>query len=234
MKRLISSMGGHYLICGFGRMGQEVCKELKREGRSFIVVDENEESIEKAWKLGYTALRADPGLDQTLRDCNIEKAVGLAAASDNDAKNLLVVISARGLKKDLAIVARVSEEDAPEKFLRAGAGSVFLPYLTGGRRVAQMLVRPAVVGFIENVLHDESSTGMLMENFTVEQGSGLEGKTLAETRIREQTGAYVVGLQRETGIVADLDPGTVLEAGDTVIAIGKRAQLDALAFRCLQ
>jgi len=228
MKRLISSLKDHYIVCGFGRMGQEVCRELQREGRAFIVVDQNEESIEKAREKGYIALSGDPGLDETLRECGIESAVGLTAVSDDDAKNLMVVISARGLKRRLAIVARVSGEDAPEKFLRAGAGSVFLPYLTGGRRVAQMLVRPAVVGFIEDVLHDRSSTGMLIENFTVVEGSRLEGRTLVEARIREETGAYVVGLQRETGIVADLGPRTVLQAGDTVIAIGRRDQLDLL------
>jgi len=228
MKRLISSMSNHHIVCGFGRMGQEVCKELQREGRAFIVVDPNEQSIESARQKGYTALNGDPGLDETLRECRIEKAVGLAAVSDDDAKNLMVVISARGLKDNLAVVARVSEEDAPEKFLRAGADRVFLPYLTGGRRVAQMLVRPAVVGFIEDVLHDESSTGMLIENFIVEEGSGLEGRSLAEAGIREKTGAYVVGLQGKTGIVADLGPRSILEAGDTVIAIGKRKQLDLL------
>lgn len=228
MKRLISSMSNHYIVCGFGRMGQEVCKELTRERRPFIVVDQNEESIEKARELGYTSLNGDPGLDETLRECGIDKAIGLAAVSDDDAKNLMVVISARGLKQNVAVVARVSGEDAPEKFVRAGAGKVFLPYLTGGRRIAQMLVRPAVVGFIEDILHDESSTGMLMENFTVEEGSELEGKTLAEAGIREKTGAHVVGLQREVGLVADFNPRTVLEAGDTVIAIGKRQQLDRL------
>jgi len=229
MKRLISSMSGHYIVCGFGRMGQEVCKELRREGRSFIVVDQNVQSIENAREEGYTALEGDPGLDHTLRECSIDKAVGLAAVSDDDAKNLMVVISARGLKEDIEVVARVSGEDAPEKFIRAGAGSVFLPYLTGGRRVAQMLVRPAVVGFIEDVLYNESSRGILMENFTVKKGSELEGKTLAEAGIRQKTGTYVVGLQRETGIVADLDPQTVLQTGDTVIALGKRDQLDILS-----
>jgi TrkA domain protein len=91
-----------------------------------------------------------------------------------------------------------------------------------------MLLRPAVVGFIEDILHDESSAGMLMENFRVEKGSRMESTTLAQARIREKTGAYVVGLQRETGLVAELDPHTVLEIGDTVIAIGKRHQLDRL------
>lgn len=229
MKRLIASMKNHMLICGYGRMGHEVCLELLREGRTFVVIDEKEESIRQARDDGYTAFHGDPGLDETLKECGIDRAMGLAAVSDNDAKNLMVVISARGLKKDLLITARVSAEDAPEKFIRAGANSVFLPYRTGGRRIGQMMMRPAVVGFLEDILHDESSLGMLIEDLQVENGSEIAGMTLRESGIRERTGVYVLGVQRQdTGIVADLTPSTVIHPGDTLIVLGQRHQLDEL------
>jgi voltage-gated potassium channel len=232
VSRLIASMSDHFVVCGFGRMGQEVCRELQRERRTFVVVDEEEDSIEQARQKGYTALQRDPRLDETLRKCGVERACGLAAVSDADAKNLMIVISSRGLNQRLAIVARVSAEDAPEKFIRAGADTVFLPYRTGGIRVAQMLVRPAVVGFLEDILHNQSSVGLSIEGFTLEKSSGLLGMTLAEARLREETGAFVVGLRRSGGsILSDLEAATLLQEGDTVIALGRQEQLQALSLR---
>lgn len=228
VKRLIASMKNHVLVCGYGRMAREVCRELEREDRAFVVIDEKEESVRHARERGYPAFHGDPGTDDVLRECGIERANSLAATSDDDAKNLMVVITARGLNRDLPIVARVSAEDAPEKFIRAGANSVFLPYRTGGRRMAQMLLRPEVVGFIEDVLH-ESSVGLSIENLTVGSGSPLDGKTLVEAAIREKTGVYVLGIKRPgVGTLVDFRPSTALLAGDKLIVIGKKDQLDAI------
>lgn len=229
MKRMIASMKNHVIVCGYGRMGHEVCRELLRENSSFLVVDEKEASVNQAQEEGYVAFNGDPGLDETLKECGIDRAAGLAAVSDDDARNLMVVISARGLNRNLPIVARVSHEDAPEKFLRAGADSVFLPYRTGGRRMAQMMLRPAVVGFLEDVLHDESSIGLMIENLKIRDGSRLDEKSLAEAAVRERTGVYVLGIKRPgVGTIPDLRPSTVLKAGDVLIVIGKQEQLDAL------
>jgi voltage-gated potassium channel len=123
----------------------------------------------------------------------------------------------------------VSSEEATEKFLRAGADRVFLPYKTGGRRMAQGLMRPEVDRFLDAVLHDEDALGLLLENLTVEEGSALDGKTLAETRIRQRTGVTVVGLKRrDTGILPNLQASTVFQTGDTIFAVGTRRQLGDL------
>lgn len=230
MRRLISSIRNHVMICGYGRIGHEMCLELQREGKSFLVIDENEDSVRQAGDDGYTAFRGDPGLDETLKECGIERAVGLAAVSDSDAKNLMVVISARGLNRGLPIVARASAEDAPEKFMRAGAGSIYLPYRTAGRRLVQMMIRPEVVGFFEDIMHDESALGVTFESLAISKGSELDGKTLMEAAIRERTGVYIVGIKRlDSGLVSDLTPSTVLRAGDTIFVMGKIDQLDKLS-----
>jgi len=229
MKRIISSMKNHVLVCGYGRMGHEVCRELQREGRDFVVLDEKEDSIRMARDEGYAAFHGDPGFDESLKECGIDRAAGLAATSDDDAKNLMVVLSARGLNPTLPIVARVSHEDGPEKFIRAGANNVFLPYRTGGRSMAQMILRPEVVAFIEDVLHDKSAIGLMIENLDLEPGSELDGSTLADAGIRERTGVYVLGIKRPgVGTIPDLRPLTELKAGDTLIVIGKKDQLDRL------
>lgn len=230
MRRLISSLRNHVIICGYGRMGHEMCLELQREGKSFIVVDENEDSVRQAQDDGYTAFRGDPELDETLTECGIERAVGLAAVSDSDAKNLMVVISSRGLNGALRIVARASAEDAPEKFILAGADSIYLPYRTAGRRLVQMMIRPEVVGFFEDIMHDESALGVTFESLAISKGSELDGKTLQEAAIRQRTGVHIVGVKRlEGGLERDLTPSTVLRAGDTVFVMGQSDQLDELS-----
>jgi len=230
MRRIIQSMHDHILVCGFGRMGYELCRSLQKEGKAFIVVDPNENSIRHAQDEGYIAYCGDPGKDETLRECRIDRAAGLAAVSDDDGQNLMVVLSARTLKPDLTIVARVSADDGPGKFLRAGANNVFLPYQTGGQRLAQLLVRPKVIGFLEQILFADSPLKIQMDNFRVGEGCEIEGSNLREARIRERTGVYIVGLvPAGTGAPTDLEPSTVLNAGDTVIALGKREQLDCLA-----
>ncbi len=229
MKRIIASMKNHVLVCGYGRMGHEVCRELQREGRDFVVLDEKDDSIRMARDEGYAVFHGDPGFDESLKECGIDRAAGMAATSDDDAKNLMVVLSARGLNPTLPIVARVSHEDGPEKFIRAGANNVFLPYRTGGRSMAQMILRPEVVAFIEDVLHDKSSIGLMIENLDLEPGSELDGSTLADAGIRERTGVYVLGIKRPgIGTIPDLKPSTEIKARDTLIVIGKKDQLDRL------
>ncbi len=230
MKREILSLRTHYLVCGFGRMGYEVSKELARQHLPFVVVDELEESIERAQEFGFMALRADPGLDETLVECGIEHAKGLAAVSDDDRKNLMVVVTARLLNPTLTIVARASAEDVPEKFFRVGADSVYLPYRTGGRRIAQTLLRPAVVNFCDEVLAGRASRSNTIEALRLEKGSILEGATIGASGIRENTGVQVVAIKRQTGeLEADLGPLTQFRAGDTVIVLGGLDGLTKLA-----
>jgi voltage-gated potassium channel len=229
MKQLNSSLSEHYLICGFGRMGHEVCEELKRQGRAFVVVDNVEESLEAAREAGYLTLRGDPGLDATLIEGGIERARGLAAVSDDDAKNIMVVISAQELNPELTIVARASTEDVPEKFFRAGADSVYLPYRTGGQRITQTLLRPAVVSFLEEIQYEEVKDGSLIEAVRVEKGSVLDGNTVAEAKLREQTGFSVMGIiHPDSGIEPDLGPESLILAGDTLIVLGKADRFEAL------
>lgn len=230
MRRQIRMLRNHFIICGYGRLGHEVCRELLREGRSLVVVDDHPPSVEHAKREGLYVVVGDAGLDLVLKQAGIERAKGLVAASDDDAKNILVVVSARALKPSLSIVARVSSEEASEKFLRVGADSIFLPYRTGGRRMAQVLLRPEVSGFLEEVLYNKSALGLQLDNFEVEEGSELDGKSMESARVRESTGASIVGLKRkDTGVVANLTPKTPFQAGDTLIVLGSENQFSQLA-----
>jgi voltage-gated potassium channel len=228
MAHRVNSMQEHYIVCGFGRVGHQVCVELEREGQPLVVVDANPHSAERATLQGYPVVIGDAGNDQILQAAGIDRARGLVAAVESDAANLLVVLSARALNPDLYIVARANLEDIEGKLLRAGADRVISPYSLGGRRMALMLVHPDVVDFLDVVMHDESLE-LLLEDLTVGRGCTLDQCSIGEVRIRKVTGANILGLKRkEGGIVISPEASTIVYPGDVLIALGTRQQLEAL------
>jgi voltage-gated potassium channel len=230
MRRYIDSLSDHCVVCGYGEMGRQVCQELNRKGNSLVVVDIKDEAIEQAQDDGLLVLQGDAGLDSVLVQAGIERAKGLVVATDDDATNLLVVLSARGFRSDLPIVARANLEEVRDKLLRSGATGVLFPQGVAGRRMAQMLLHPEITDFLDVITHEESLE-LILENFTVSGGSGFENQSLKESRIRELTGASVVGLKRDGVVIPSLKSTMVLRAGDTVFALGTRAQLDKLGER---
>jgi voltage-gated potassium channel len=163
-----------------------------------------------------------------LQLAGILRAKGLVAALDSDASNLYLVLSARTLNPDLFIVARAGAEDTSEKLMRAGADRVISPYSLGGRLIAQTIVHPDVVDFLDVVMYDDSLK-LFLEDLPVGQGCALDALTVGEARIRERTGANVLGIKRNEQIVISPTESTMLQPGDVLVALGTRQQLAALA-----
>jgi voltage-gated potassium channel len=227
MKRKIEALQGHHVVCGFGRVGQQVCAQLVQEGRSFVVVDNKASAVERAIALGYLVVEGNAGDDDVLHNAGILRARGLVAAVESDAANLFVVLTARTLKPDLFVVARADTEDSVEKLQIAGADRVLSPYSLGGRLIAQTLLRPDVVDFLEAVMYDES-LHLFLEELTVEVGSSLAASTVGQARIREATGANVLGLKHGENVMVSPDSDHPLHPGDVIVALGTRQQLGEL------
>jgi voltage-gated potassium channel len=230
MKRQIDTLENHYVVCGFGRVGQEVCAQLRQEGQPFVIVDTDGDSLARARECGFLAIRGDAGDDEVLHAARIHKARGLVAAVTSDASNLYVVLTSRTLNQNLFIVARGSSDDATSKLLRAGADRVISPYSLGGRLIAQTLVRPNVVDFLDVVLYDDSLK-LFLEDLTVGQGCSLDRVSVGKARIRETTGANVLGIRRRGQVIVSPPASTELQSGDILVALGTREQLAALADR---
>lgn len=228
MKRQIESLQGHYVICGFGRVGRQVCAQLRQEGRRLVVVDNDDGSVERARALGNPVVKGDAGDDEVLRKAGVLRAKGLVAAVEGDAANLYVVLTARTLNPDLFIVARADTEDPIEKLELAGANRVLSPYSLGGRLIAQTLLRPDVVDFLETVMYDES-LHLFLEDLTVGPGCPLADCSVGEARVRETTGANILGLKRGEDIIISPESATKLQHGDVLVALGTRQQLQSLA-----
>jgi len=229
MEQAIRNLNKHVIVCGFGRTGQEVASTLERSGHPFIVIDDNQESIELAKERGYLTYLGDATHDIALLTCGIHRAKGLAAALSSDGQNTFLVLTARGLNSGLTIVSRVVEEGAAPKILRAGADRVVSMYRLGGRRMASLLLRPDVLEFIDSIMFG-GPTDLLMEEVIVIENSPLDGNTLAGTNFRKLTGGAMVLGVRPPGkkMIINPQPDIVLNKEDTLLVLGTAEQIDTL------
>lgn len=224
----IDRMKQHIIVCGFGRVGSQVVRELERGGALFVIVDSNPDSVERARDKGYAVLEGNAGVDEVLLELGIMRARGLITCVDSDASNLLVTLSARALNPNLYIVARANLEDSQSKLLLAGANRVLSPYSIGGRRMAEMLLRPDVVDFLDVIMRDEELE-LQLENLTITSGCELEDATLGSANIRSITGANILAIKTKAGILR-INPNAAakMEAGDVLMVLGTRRQLATL------
>ena len=227
-RRAIERMRDHYIICGYGRVGQRVADEFREAGAAYVVLDISEEALTRAKERGDTFIRGNGTDDHALKEAGLDRARGLVASSDSDVDNLYIVLSARTDRPELLIVARASTEDAAKKLTLAGADRIVQPYLTAGRVMANLMLKPQVTAFLD-VVTSAAGPDLHFEEIEVTHASGRAGKTLRELRIRQATGALVVAIrQRDGGFDTTPLPDARLEDGDVVIAAGTLEELRAL------
>jgi len=226
MEREISRLSDHYIICGAGRVGRSAARELARRPAPFLIIEQSEAKAAR-YNDEWLIMIGDATQEQTLRDAHIERARGLVAATTTDATNLYIVLTARGLNPRLKIIARASEEDAEKHLLTAGADSVVSPYLFAGQRIAQSFLRPHVVSFLDTAT---THLGMDLEigEISVPSHSSFAGKTIENSRIRQDRGVIILAIKREQGMRFNPSPEDRIEPGDYLIAMGEPGQLRQL------
>jgi voltage-gated potassium channel len=227
-RRAIEGLRDHYIICGFGRVGRRVADELRHEGAPFIVVDFSPEAKEAAAEKDVLFVEGNGTDDEDLRTAGLERARGLIAASDDDADNLYITLSARAQNDRLFIVSRASTEDAAKKLQLAGADRIVQPYQAAGRVMASLLLRPQVTAFVD-VVTSASGEDLRFEEIEVTSASGQGGRSIRDLDIRRQTGALIVALRKRDGTFDTTPtPEAVLDVGDVLIAAGTEEELRAL------
>lgn len=223
MKNKIDSLKDHYIICGYGRMGRIIAKELRSNNIPFVIIEKNKENLPEDEGLLY--IEGDATKDESLKEAGIERARGLITVLSSDTENLYVVLSAKGLNPDLFIVARAAEEGAEIKLKRAGADRVVSPYHIGGLRIAHTVLRPTVVDFLEFATRSEYLE-IQIEEIPVQKGSSLIGKTIGESGIGRDIGAIIIGIKRSDGSMKfNPTSQTIIETGDTLIVLGEAPKL---------
>lgn len=229
MIKQMDNLKNHYIVCGFGRMGSHICEKLSEAKVPFVVIENNPNSFSKLDTFGYLYDKGDAASDDTLVRVGVNKAKGLVAVLSTDPENVFATLSARVLNPSIFIVARAIDEDTESKLIKAGANRVVKPYELGGSRMAEIVLRPGVLDFID-VVHGSKKVDIHIEEITVKKGSKMHKKTLAELPLRSEFNTIIVAIQNEEKGIFMYNPkgDTIVDEGNKLIAIGEEANLDKL------
>jgi voltage-gated potassium channel len=226
MQKLIRDMHDHLIVCGAGETGSYLVKELLKTGNVFLVIDHDAERLERIGQLGEVpVLKGEGGDEEVLLAAQIQKARGLASVLPEDKDNLLLTVTARHLNPNLRIVARCAEARMVEKLLRHGANAAISPNMIGGMRLASELVRPSVVGFLDEMLRGQSGT-IRVEEITVAQDSPWTGKKLSEMDLRGRYDLLPMAIRKlGGGLLFNPADDTVMASGDVLVLMGDIANV---------
>ena len=232
MEKQLSVLKDHYIVCGFGRIGKVISKILHENRRTFVIIENDPEEVKVIEELGYLVLQGDSTSDDVLQKAHIDEAKALIAVTSSDADNVYVILSARVLNPNIYILARSSgKKGAESKLLRSGANKVFSPYEIGARRMAQSLVRPTVIDFIDLTVHD-GELGLRLEELRVSDKATFANKSLMESGIRSEYDLIVVAIKREKGeMLFNPNPGTDILPGDILVVLGEHDNIQGLEKR---
>ncbi|HUS82272.1 MAG TPA: potassium channel family protein [Dehalococcoidia bacterium] len=228
MKSKIEALRNHYILCGFGRVGEEIGCEFKDRGIPFVVVESNHEAIGRAKQRNFLLIEGDASLDSTLLDAGIGHARALLAASDSDSGNTYITLTAKAMNPDVLVVARAGQPQNLERMRRAGADRVISPYQIGGRRMALSALQPLVLDFIDTLTGGRPEQSIIAEFIATPQ-SCLAGCTL-EQAVTGRANAVVLAIQRPSGEILVGPPSSaVVGPEDRLIVLGREADMQALA-----
>ncbi|MEO8500374.1 MAG: potassium channel protein [Vicinamibacteria bacterium] len=228
MEKKLHSLTDHIIICGYGRMGRLVAHEFTQQAIPFVVIERADHLLADFKAEHGVALAGDATHDETLRRAGIDRAKTLVTLAASDADNLFITMSARLMSDKVFIVARAEDEGAEKKLIKAGASRVISPYVIGGQRVAQAVLRPSVVDFIELATRSDYMA-LQIEETAVSKGSVLCGQPLRDTGLRQDLGLIVVAIKRPDGrMIYNPAPEAEIIEGDILITLGPKAQQDQL------
>ena len=233
MNKKIEHLDNHYIVCGYGRMGRFICDELAEAKVDFVVIENDNDKIDKLINRGFMFIKGDATSDEVLTSAGIKKAKGLVAVLSSDAENVFATLSSKVLNPEIYIVARAVEEETESKLVKAGASRVVKPYEIGGTRMAELLIRPGVIEFIDSIAR-EKNVDLNIEEVIVHPDSTLVNKTLTELPIRKEMNIIIVSIYKQNGkFIYNPLSSAKIEAGDKLIAIGENTSLQKLNKMCL-
>ena len=227
-KRKIEALRDHYIICGYGRVGRRVAEEFRAAGTQYVVLDWSAQAIEAAHERGDLMINGNATHDEELQKAGIDSARGIVVASDDDADNLYITLSARNQRPNLQIVARASDEEAKKKLELAGADRVVMPYTAAGRTMASLSLKPQVAAFIDTVT-TAAGPDLHLAEIEVSETCASAGKSIRDLRVRHATGAIIVALRKFVGSFDTTpEPDVTLDPGDVIVGVGTGDELQRL------
>ena len=226
MEAKLKNLKDHYIVCGYGRTGIEITTQLKNNKLEYVVIDKSPEFEDIAQNEGFIYLVGDATDDITLEKAGISKAKGIFCALSDDVDNLYLIVSSKNLNPSLSIVARCIKAVNEQKFKKAGATNIILPYEISGRRMVASIIKPLVVDFLDVVIHTKGQEIELqMEQYLLKEGSPLENQTILSSELRQKTGIIIIAIKRNGNFITNPSPDTKLTIGD-FITLGTSTQLE--------
>jgi len=221
----ISDLHDHFIICGYGRIGQAICHELAKDNFDFIVIEHDESKIERLEHDHYLYLSGDAASERMLLEAGLARARGLVTAVASDAVNVFITLTAKELKPDIFILSRAGDLNNEKKLLRAGANRVVSPYYMGGSRMAQILKQPTVIDFLDTALMSRH-LGLKMVEFLVSPASSLVGRTILQSGLRRDYGVIILAIKKSNAeMLFNPGPDALFESGDVLVAVGYEQQV---------
>lgn len=222
MDKKLTKVNEHYIVCGYGRIGKVICQSLRDANRDFVVVESNAEEVKILNTQGYLFVEGEAADDEVLIRAGIRRAKGLIAVVSSDAENVYIIMTAKDLNRNLFVMGRSSgKKGADTKLLRAGADKVISPYYIGARQMANMVLRPTVIDFLDLTVH-ATDLGLRMEELVVPETAAFANKTLMDSGLRKKYELIVVAIKRagEKDMLFNPSHLTVLKPGDIIIVLG--------------
>jgi len=228
LEKQIDRISGHFIICGFGRIGRTVTQLLMEKPLEVVVIEKDPGCIPLFQEKKILYVLGEATSEENLLKAGIERAKGLVAAASSDADNVYITLTARGLKPDLFVLARAAEESSIIKMTRAGADKVVSPYDIGARSMANTILRPTVIDFIELAMHNRS-LDLQMEELIVGEKSEIRDLTLMDSGIRQDYDLIVVAIKKKSGdMIFNPSFQAKIQEGDILVALGDRENLSRL------
>lgn len=228
MYKDINKLSGHYIVCGAGRVGSGVIRDIAKRGHDLVVIEGDETIADRLLAQGQLVLMGDATSEDVLKAAGIDRARGIVCAVSSDPDNLYITLTARDLNKDVRIISRANDEAAVGRLIKAGADKVVSPALTGSAQMSQMLLRPAVADFMELATMTERLE-LEIEQVEISHDSPFIGNALKDTGIRSEHGVIVIAIRRANGeMIFNPFADTIIEERDSLVAIGSHTSLETL------
>ena len=225
-KRKIRKMKNHYIICGYGRMGAVIAKELHAKDYSFVIVERDQYKVDKITELGYQSILGDATIEKTLEEAGLHQASGIVVCLNNDPDNLFVTLTARSLNHEAFLVSRCAQISNMAKLKQAGANKVVNPYTAGGHRMAELLISPELEDTVSLSL-SQGVVDLAIDEININSIHNLHGLQIKDSNIREEYNLIIVGLVNGDGTYEiNPDPNATLNENHTLMLMGQKEKLE--------
>ena len=227
MMNKIKNLKNHFIICGYGRMGAVIANELSEQNQTFIIIEQNDEKVEYIRESGMYCIHGDATLDDTLKSASVVDAKGIAVALNTDQDNLFVTMTIRTLNSKAFLLSRCANDQNKSKLLRSGANKVINPYITGGHRMAEMLLRPEIIDSVSLTTPGDQNLDLNIDEISVSKTPSFIGKTIKQTNIRENYDLMIVCIiKNDNSTIINPQSDHIIDKNDTIMVIGDKEKLD--------